>query len=192
MRAGKFAKKAAACRLNGTGGKKSMICGCLAALVFSLFNHGTLKAAEGQGPSFCVVIPPDVKKAAQERGRGAAAFATPLVKAAENKKKTFFSGKSEKIGFGAPDCFAISGQNGDEASMEANPGHVDSASYFERNRLAKESKDFFPNAGYYSRSSVDGSKALAIGVGLGANEDPWQAKAAKPEAKVGLMIGFGF
>lgn len=149
---------------------------------------------KGEGVKFCVIIRPEVKEAASGNVGIARAVPEALARVSGQKNESFFKGKMGKLGFGAPDCFFIENRDAaDSATGELaiyGPGnHV-----VEGLEGARETRGFFPSAGYYSRSSQDGKMGVAFGVGFG-NSAPssWEDKGAgAPEAKVSLMLGFGF
>lgn len=170
------------------------VCGCVAVLLAVLFPAAAVADEGSSGkPRFCLIIPPDVKKAADTAPR--VALVKPVRdSASKNSGNTsFFSGKAEKVGVGAPDCFQIG--SGDERKSFAGNEMIyrDLNGYVEALNGDLEIRPFFPSVGYFNRASKDGTAGFAIGLGLkGPAEDPDVEAARNPSAGISLMFGFGF
>jgi hypothetical protein len=99
----------------------------------------------------------------------------------------------QKLGFGAPKCFFINDQIQNNPVVGSQALHADPFDYIESLASEREGRDFFPSAGFFSRSSQEGRIGMALGLGLsGASPSPWEHEAPTPGAKAALMFGIGF
>lgn len=146
---------------------------------------------ETTGPRFCVIIKPEIKEAAEKNvDVGMVKPASdPLAPMTSGKIKDFFTGSMKKVGFGAPECFFINNQT----VIGAQALHADPYDYLEGLASEREGRDFFPSAGFFSRTSQEGRIGMALGLGLsGSSPSPWEQEAPTPGAKAALMFGIGF
>jgi len=169
------------------------VCGCIAILLSVTFPAAAVAGEPGRNPRFCLIIPPDVKRAADTAPR------TPLAEPVRKgdpeggSKKTFFSGKMEKMGVGAPDCFQVGSGDRKKSYAGSEMMYRDLNGYVEALNGDLEIRPFFPSVGYFNRASKDGTSGFAVGLGLkGPAEDPDEEGTRNPSAGVSLMFGFGF
>jgi hypothetical protein len=153
--------------------------------------------SDGVGKSkFCLIIPPEIKKAADTKGGGLVRAIGPMTaatSASDGKIVSFFNGKMEKLGVGTPDCFRISPMDQPGSVTEAQMLSSDPVGYSEALDGEFELRSFFPSVGYFNRASSDGTSAVAVGIGLkGPSGTLGGVPEGNPSAGVSLMFGFGF
>lgn len=169
------------------------VCGCVAVLLSVLFPAAAVADEAGRKPRFCLIIPPDVKRAANTAPTAPLAEPVRAANGKGSERYSFFSGKMEKVGVGAPDCFQIG--SGDRKKLYAGPDMIyrDLNGYVEALNGDLEIRPFFPSVGYFNRASKDGTSGIAVGMGLkGPTESPHEEGARNPSAGISLMFGFGF
>jgi hypothetical protein len=166
------------------------VCGCISLLLSTLIPAAATADDDGvRKTRYCLIIPPQVKAAANTPPR------TPLaepVREGTAVKKSFFSGKVEKVG-GTPDCFQIGSGDRKKSYAGSEMIYRDLNGYVEALNGDLEIRPFFPSMGYFNRSSKDGTSGMAVGLGFkGPAEYPDEGGARNPSAGVSLMFGFGF
>jgi hypothetical protein len=148
---------------------------------------------ETTGPRFCVVLKPELKKAAEVNVGMVKPASDPLAPMISGKIRNFFTGSMQKLGFGAPKCFFINDQIQNNPVVGSQALHADPFDYIESLASEREGRDFFPSAGFFSRSSQEGRIGMALGLGLsGASPSPLEQETPSPGVKAGLMFGIGF
>ena len=171
------------------------VCSLVAALGFTFFNCSESRAGSEESPKYCLITPKHLRGDVNIVSKDSPSVAT-LMRVSGKRIKGFFDGKMEKLGFGTPECFFIGGSvsshpidgvRHSNTGPSSKPGRSDS--------LDMSGSDFFPTVGYFSRVSDKGKKSVALGVGfkegrVGELSD--DDGTGRPEAKVALMIGFGF
>lgn len=149
---------------------------------------------KGDGVKFCVILRPEIKEAASGSVGITRAVPETMARVSGRDKKSFFKGSMGKLGFGAPDCFFIDGRVAADSAVGERTIH--GPVYHESEGITgdRDTRGFFPSAGFYSHSSQEGKMGFAFGVGLGNSaQSSWDDKGVgTPEAKVSLMLGFGF
>ncbi len=174
---------------------KLCCCSFLAVFGVAALQCGKAQAGEDTAPRYCVIVKPDVRRnvSGQTGMVKPAAVSGRFTPVTGEKNVSFFSGAIKKIGFGTPKCFFINGR------VESNPlkgiQHVytgpGSAPAPDTAELNGE-EGFFPTVGYFNRVA-DQAKGVALGVGIGSSStEELQEGPARPEAKVALILGFGF
>ena len=102
----------------------------------------------------------------------------------------------KKIGFGTPDCFFINGQVKADPVKGVQHVYTGPASDPAADFTAQRGEDnLFPTVGYFNRVSRNESMGVAFGLGLSnSDKDVFgdTDETGRPEARVALMIGFGF
>jgi hypothetical protein len=148
---------------------------------------------EATGPRFCLIIKPEIKEAAQVNVGMVKPASDPLAPLTSGKIKDFFTGSMTKLGFGVPKCFFINDQIKNNPVVGSLALHADPYDFLEGLESERAGRDFFPNAGFFSRSSQEGRIGMALGLGFsGASPSPLEQEALSPGIKAGLMFGIGF
>jgi len=175
---------------------RAVVCGCLTAVLLSVVPAGVKAKAGGSGKTrFCLVIPPEIKKSANIQPRTVMPVRGSTASEAAGKRISFFSGKMEKLGVGAPDCFDIGTRSKKAALVGPDAVYSDLNGYVDALNGELEVESFFPSVGYFNRASRGNKSAVAFGVGLkGPSGNPGDRDegSRNPSAGVSLMFGFGF
>jgi len=172
-------------------GLQFFVGGCIAVLLSVLVPAAAIADDDGVSKTrYCLIIPPQVKAAANTPPK--TALAEP-VREGTAGRKSFFSGKMEKVGVGTPDCFQIGSGDGKKSYAGSEMIYRDLNGYVEALNGDLEIRPFFPSVGYFNRASKDGSSGMAVGLGFkGPAEAPGEESSRNPSAGVSLMFGFGF
>ena len=166
-------------------GKGCLLCASLA--VFSGLWHGSAEAAENSGKRFCIVVPPDRNRTADDSVRHYPGAEPMYAAPVEGKVESFFKGQVKKVGVGLPDCFRI---DAEESAARAASGIEPGTG---AGSIRPETgSSVFPGAGYFNRFSMNGRQGVAFGAGLGHTGPGTDGDEGSPDARVGIVFGFNF